>query len=255
MNWLNLLEHLPDMKKLSHNIRSTVISISWKVFHIILSWWDKSLEKTSKLYVEKTNTNISIDNCSNKAIENLKRLWKWIIISNHKSGNFSDYLPLFATLGDDILKKSIFYTGAYNLAMNKREFPEYEFRAATLKNRKDIIRLMKQIKNDIEKINDIWWYIFIIPSWEGTSDDTEFKAIFQKMIKWSDDNMPVLANYVKHNYSRWYKQIAESIIRWINSNITISSQLQSVKNWKDSNWKAMKWYKMREKYNKDFNML
>lgn len=251
MKSLNLLGSLPTKQELSHDLRSAVISIAWKVFHVLFSWWDKSLEKTSKGYMKKTHTTINVDDNSTRTIEELKESWKGIIISNHKSGVFSDYLPLFATLWDDVLNKSIFYTGSYNLTMNQREFPEYEFRPATLRTREDVIKLKDQIKNDVEKINSNWWYIFIIPSWANTSEDAEFQAIFQRMIKQAADDLPVLVSHIEHDSSRWYKQIAESMMKWVKSETTITSKLQSAKDWKNDNWKAMKWDEMRAKYNKD----
>jgi hypothetical protein len=37
--------------------------------------------------------------------------------------------------------------------MNQREFPEYEFRPATLRTKKDVVALKKQIQDDVEKVN------------------------------------------------------------------------------------------------------
>ncbi|HMY81008.1 MAG TPA: hypothetical protein PK048_04170 [Candidatus Absconditabacterales bacterium] len=177
---------------------------------------------------------------------------KGIIISNHKSGVFSDYLPLFATLGDDILKKCIFYTGSYNRAMNQREFPDYVFRPATLRTRKDVIDLKDQLKNDIDYVNNNGGYIFIIPPGANISEDAEFQALFQRIIKGSEDNLSLLVNYIEHDSIRGYKQIAQSIIGSSTPSKTIiTSKLQSVKDWKDNNGNVMKGDEMRKKYNTD----
>lgn len=245
MNKKNIPDKVSVISKIPINLRSSIISVAWKAFHILLSWSDESLEKTSKWYLNKTNTSVDIDIESITSILDFKNLWKWIIISNHVSWVFSDYLPLFSILWDEILKKCIFYTWAYNLSMNKREFPEYEFRAATLKTRNDVFGLEKYLNEDIQKVNNEWWYIFIIPSWNSTSNWTDFKAIFQRLIKWSSDNLPILVNHVEHDWDIWYKEIATKLftgLDWVTTRI--NSQISYA--WE---WKNLKWKEMREKYN------
>lgn len=242
----------PNKKELSEEARSLLISTLWKTLHILFSWWNKNLKDTSEGYLNKTWTKVEIDDESKNAINEFWKLGKWIIISEHKSWVFSDYLPLFSELPDDILKKSIFYTWSYNLSMNKREFPGYEFRPATLKNKKDkheIDNLKKQIEEDIKKVKEKWWYIFIIPSWANTNKNAEFQAIFQRFIKLSDNDLPILENHITHSSSKWYKEIWKSIITknwWITK---ISSTLWKASDWIDENWKVMNWRQMREKYN------
>ena len=89
----------------------------------------------------------------------LKTICYGIIMSNHESWTFSDYLPLLAALWDGILKKTIFYTGSYNLSMNRKESPEYEFRSAALRTKNDVAILADQVTKDIKKMTEEWWNI------------------------------------------------------------------------------------------------
>lgn len=253
MKLSNVWRGLPIKKEVYHDMRSAAISVAGKVFHLLLSWGHASLAETAHRYIQKTHTAIHLDARSDQAIQDLKNLWKGIIIWNHQSGVFSDYLPLFAMLWDEILKKTIFYTGAYSVAMNQREFPAYTFRPATLRTRKDVLQLKTHIEDDMQKIDNTGWYIFIIPSWSNTSEDAEFQAVFQRMITHASDRLPILVSYVTHNTMRWYAQIVESVIRGTTSEAQIVAKLQVAKDWKDHNGKAIKWDEMRKKYHTDMD--
>lgn len=224
--------------------REKKIVVAGKLFHLLFSGWNKSLEKTALWYIKKTGTKLVIDDNSKLAINNLELEGKWIIIATHISGVFSDYLPLYAVLWDTILKKSIFYTWSHSIAMNKREFPDYQFRWATPRSLKETKEMMKQLKLDIDKINQEWWYLFIIPSGANTSDDAEFQWIFKKMIANSNDDLPVLVNHLVHTTDRWYKNIAKSLIFKNAWDCNITSQITYALDWKGLNWKES-----REKYN------
>ena len=238
-------------EQIKHTIRKTIINTWWKILHSLIWWW-KSLEETAKQYIKKLWIEIKIDDDSKNNLNEFKNSDKWLIISNHESWVFSDYLPIFAELWDEILKKSIFYTWAYNLEMNKKEFPDYNFRAATLTKREDVRELKENIKNDIAKIKEEWWYIFLIPSWENTEYWWEFKGIFQKMIKSLDHDFPILASKIEHQNWKWsYSEIWKYILKNFSNKIaniiwesdkldTLSFKL--VKSWlfKWENWDTMK---------------
>ncbi len=240
---------LLDKRVLSDSQKSAIISTAGKIFHLLLAWGDKSMEKTSLWYLKKTNTHIEITEASKLAIQAFKEWGKWIILTAHKSGTFSDYLPLFAEIWDEILKKSIFYTWAFNLSMNKREFPEYTFKSATLTKREDAIILKQQIQEDIQKVSTEWWFIFIAPSWVDVEENSHFKGLFKRFVSWLDDNFPILVSHVTYDTDRWYKEVALSLLRWKWSTVNVSAQLWSV--WDRKNdWKPLSWEEMREKYNK-----
>lgn len=251
-NQITMVNKISSILSDSPALRSAVISAAGKVFHILLSGGNKSLELTAKWYLRKTKNFPSLDDTSLEAIQSLKSAWQGIIISNHQSGVFSDYLPLFAALWDDILQKSIFYTGAYNLAMNQREFPDYQFRAATLKNREDVIRLKSDIQNDIATINYQWWYIFIIPSWDNTAPDAKFLAVFQRMLEQSNDDLPVLSNQVTHSATWSYSEIAKALLggEWFKT--SIHANISTVADRKDGEGKIGNWKELRQIY--DYRM-
>ena len=242
-------------------VRSAIISFIGGFLHSGLSWRDENLEATAQGYLDKTNTTINSSEKTNNAINALKEKWKWIIIANHESWVFSDYLPLFSLLTEEILKNCIFYTASHNLAMNKREFPDYEFRPA-----KAAKLSIKNLENDIRKIEKDWWYIFLIPAWENTDDDAPFLWIFKKIIENSTDELPILASRVSHKHSMGYMQIWQAILQNIIHSLqdkmskneetkqtnqknlwttTISAQLTS-----SEEWKKLDWTWMRSFYNK-----
>lgn len=234
-------------QKISLAIKTKVITIGWKILHILLANWEQKLEAVSNTYLEKTWTKLVIDKQAEEEIEKLREYEKWIIILNHSSSIFSDYLPLFAILKEPILKKILIYTWSYNLEMNKKEFLNYEFRSWTIKERRDIIELKKQIKEDVENIENNGWYIFIIPSWSNINIDADFWGIFLKMIKWINPETPVLVNHVEHEWDKQYLQIAKNLItkKWWESRI--KTKLTFARDWK---WKT--WKESRRFYNSIF---
>ena len=118
-------------------------------------------------------------------IEELKKQGRWIIIGNHHSSKFPDYLPMFWYLWDDILEKTLFFTGPYNLEMNRREFPGYEFVAAVESGREEMHELMETVKLKLKKMKDQWGYIFLLPAgpWED-SGNKPFQALFGQILRW-----------------------------------------------------------------------
>lgn len=225
--------------------RKAMISTTWAILHILFSWWDPSLDWTANKYLMSTWIKTIIDEESRNNISKFHELWKWIIISEHKSFNFSDYLPIFAELWDKILEKCVFYTWDWNLAMNQREFSNYQFRSATLKEnstKEDKDNLKKQVQKDIEKVKREWWYIFIIPSWDDSKELSNFKSLFREMIKNSDDDLSVLVNHIQHktqdweNINVWYKDIWKSMLTKKLWEFEISSQMTKASQWKDKKW-------------------
>lgn len=241
-----------DWNKVSHSLRSAIISTTGKILHLYFSWWDKSLENTAKWYIKKTQTQINIDNASKEAIQKFITWWKWIIISNHQSGNFSDYLPLFSIFWDKVLKNGPCYTGIYNFNMNKREFPEYTFRPATMRTIQDGKDIINYIDNDTKYLKNTWWFLFELPSWAETSEEAEFQGIFRRIITKSDEKLPILVNKISYKEPMGYKDVLLSLLGKKKPIVTIKTKLELVKDWKDISWKAMSWKEMRERYNNLF---
>ena len=225
-----------------HKLRSWIISVAGKVFHVLLSWWDQSLAETGRWYIDKTQTIIDINTDSSIAIQDYKKWSRWITISNHVSWVFSDYLPLFTLLWDECLERN--YTWAYNQAMNQREFPNYIFRSATLVTwtKQEVSQLHSYITQDMQCINN-WWTAFIIPSWANTEHNASFGSIYKRMIDLSEPDLPILANKVHHSIDMWYRNIAKSmLLKNLQPTITIESRLTTAKDWKSIQKSEMKKY-------------
>jgi len=243
---------IPTKKALSHCLRSSIISVVWRVLHILLKM-NNNLSTTSSNYLELAKIWGGIDQKSMQNIEEFSQEEKGIIISNHESWVFSDYLPLFAKLWEEIMKKSIFYTWAYNLSMNKREFPDYQFRSATLTKREDVIILKQQIVEDINNIKKNGGFIFIMPSWASTDSNAEFQSIFRRMVELIDGDTKILVNQVHHNSDLWYWWMIKSIltnsmrIQVEELKTTIKSEISS-----SEEWKWLNGQEMRNRYNSMF---
>lgn len=246
--WTN--NNILKPSKLPLKIKWVIISIWWKVFHILFSMWDKSIENTAKWYLDITWTNLNIDQESISNIEYIKNKWCWIIISNHIDFTFADYLWLFSAFWKEILDKVIYYTWVYNLNMNKREFPNNEFRQATKINIESLLLL----KNDIKEINSWNWYIFIIPSWDDETKNAKFKWIFKKIIELSEDDLPILVNYIEHFDESGKinkKSYINIILSLLNKNWWITNVTSKL--FTASDFKLLSWAQMRTKYNQMFN--
>lgn len=226
--------HSESYVSLQESIRSGIISVAWKLFHILFGN-DRSLEKTGEQYLKKTGTQLILDEHSKWDIEALKNFGKGIIIANHPSGVFSDYLPLLSALGDDILKKTIFYTGRRNLKMNQKEFPNYDFRAATNLGKNGL----EILKKDIEKVNSTWWFLFIIPSGADTSQEAPFQGIFKRIIAYSEEKLPVLTCKVEHDSPKGYPQIAKAYLSKSGGISKVKTSMTKVKDWENKNKKEM----------------
>lgn len=242
---------LPDYNEFDKLSRELKIQFFWKIFHA-LYWvnfgnlFTKSLEEVSKLFIQRAWLELLPVWDTLVSIDKFKQNWKWIILLDHTQfANFSDYLPLFALLEDDILKKCVFYTWSYNLKMNQEEFPDYKFRWAIPIDKKDVKRLTSEINEDIERINKEWWYIFVIPSWAWNTKHWDFRAIAKRFIDWLWDNSMVLASKVSRGFS--YKNIAKSSIVWKLWKVEINWITSSISDWK---WKTGQ--EMRENYESMF---
>ena len=234
------------LSKLWFNTRSAIVSTIWKAMHLIISKWNKSLEETSNKYLENIWVESYINHKSRNELDEFKWNEKWLIISSHKSGNFADYLPIFAKLWDDILKKTIFYTWKYNLEMNRREFPDYNFQPATSGNITDSKKILENLEINIKKIENEWWYIFIMPSWANIDNNWEFKGIFKRIMNWLWDEFPILANNIEHNWNWTYPEIWKSLIWLWDSNKKTKIDF---KNATSSDFKDKNGEEMREFYN------
>lgn len=219
--------------------RSWVISVLWKVLHLTF-WWSKNLAETSRKFLTMTWTKVNIDKESQEAIDKFIQGYGWISILPHKEWIFTDYLPLFSQLWDDVLKKCVFYTAPHNLEMNQREFPNLTFRStAPTKS------LIKNIKEDMEKVKNEGWYIFIIPSWDTNDNNASFKGIFNRMLDLWDDSLNILSSNVSYNSPFGYKEVWKSFFRnrftWANSNeVNISSILTTASEWKWKTWQEQR---------------
>lgn len=244
MNKENVLkEKTLNKPSLKERLRSNIISIAWKLFHNLFGN-KPSLEETAKKYSKKTGTKFILSDQSKDKIDKFKRYGKGIIISNHPSGVFSDYLPVFASLGDEILKKSIFYTGSWNLKMNQTEFPDCTFRSANNLWKTGLI----QLQEDIKKVNEKGGFLFIIPSWADTSENRTFKGIFKRIITNSENNLPVLSCKVKHNWKKGYLQLAKSLFTKKGGISTVNIEDKTIKDWKDKEGKPLSPKEMRAVY-------
>lgn len=221
--------------------RSSVISVLWRWLHLVF-WQLWNLYKTSNSFLSMTNTTVEIDDSSKVEIEKLRKDGKGIIISNHSSWIFTDYLPLFAQLWEEVLNKCIFYTWDYNLEMNKREFPNLSFRSATIPNWANIeyVKSMKeQLEKDVESIIKEWWYIFMIASWANNDENAKFLSLFTRVIKLlekTNENVQVLANKVTHSWNFWYKQVLSSLLKRERQSVSLKSKLTNVSDWTGKNW-------------------
>ncbi len=222
-----------ENKKLWLLMRKTIISTAWKVFHILLHW-KNNLFQTAENFSK--NYNINIDDLSKKSIEVLRDQRKWVIISNHQNMNFSDYLPLFEQLGEEILEKTIFYTAEWNLDMNNSIFKNNEFRQATFKNISDWKNIIYELQNDLERIQNEWGYIFIIPTW--ASKEEKFQWIFRRIVQ-KDTDLPLLYSKVETEQNLWYKKIIQDMYSKDTSQINITTRF-----WKTSDLQQISWEEM-----------
>jgi hypothetical protein len=208
---LNQFSRLPELLSLKNpKIRALLISIAWRVFHHLYgkrhATWVNFLLSPRDMRLAVTAKNFLISSCIqvNKwdnvtiDIEKLKNAWKGFIIWTHATWIFIDYLPLFTQLGDDVLKKCIFYTGEYNLTMNQREFPDYQFRAVPEWRQTWLAKWFRErLKEDIQKVKENGWYIFLMPAGGGRDYGQDFKAIFSRLIAGLDDDFPALSFHAK----------------------------------------------------------
>ncbi len=220
-------------KKLWLSMRKTIISTAWKVFHILLQW-KNNLYQTSENFSK--NYQINIDDMSKKSIEELKDQKKWVIISNHQNMNFSDYLPLFKQLGEEILAKTTFYTAEWNLDMNNSIFKDNTFRQATFKNISDWKDIIQQLSDDIQKIESDWGYIFIIPAW--ASREEKFQWIFKRIIQ-KETDLPLLYSKVETMQNLWYKQIVQDMYTESSWEINIHTRLWNTSDLTEMSWEEM----------------
>lgn len=221
-----------EIDKKSLEVRSQIILFWAKVFSIL--YWkneNTSLTEFSKSYINKTWTNIVISNDSQKELQEFLNLDRGVILLDHSQfSNFSDYLPLFSLLWEEVLSKCIFYTWSWNVSMNKKFFPNYTFRWANPIGKTEAIDLLESIKNDIDKINNQGGFIFLVPSWPSNNSDIEFKWIANRILNWLDDNIKSLSVKV----DKWidYKTMFINSFIWNIWDINLSTKITEISNWK-----------------------
>lgn len=199
-----------------------------KIAHFMFWKFSSSLEDVSIDFLKNTNTLCEYnDNISPIEISDFIKWWKWLIISNHSSITFADYLPLFARLWDEVLKKCVFFNWYKVIKANSKEFKDYVLRATnSVKSynkspewKQDINsinpnfswtkKILETIDLDISRItSNEWWYVFLIPMWEW--DEWNFKWIFKRFIKWLPSDFPVLVANTYHENPRSYWEIMKN---------------------------------------------
>lgn len=244
-------------KQLLHNwierLSPTLIRFGWAVFHALYGG-DRRLWVTGITYMGNGNKrgkhmNMHVDEKSlNDDIFALKDAWRWIIILNHASWIFADYLPTFWFLGDDLLREATIYTAGFNLPMNEQEFPDYDFRRVNPKSIKDKKTFLTGLWERILEIEWWGWYLFIVPAWPGKDEGNKpFLAAFNHIVSQISSDTPILALRTTFDSDVTYGKIllARS---WL---ATIDTTLES-KITKASEWKWVPKQLRREYYNSLF---
>lgn len=135
------------------------------------------------------------------------------------------------------------------MSMNEKEFPQYTFRPATIRTRKDVKQMKEQLTKDIETIEKDGGYIFIIPAGTNLDENAEFLSLFRRIIQGLASETIVLANKVHHTTPQGYREIAEELLRTgIGAKVTAVTQITS-KLSRVGDWKAMDGKSMRRHYN------
>lgn len=225
--------------------REIAIRIWWRAFHLLYGG-NKSLAETGKSYRsgwrnqgESGGIEIVDRDQLTSQIDALRKSWKWVIIFNHDSGIFADYLPHFWLLWDDILKNAVIYTADFNLPMNTAEFPGYDFRVANPQNLEGRKRLLEELKNIGDK------YVIILPAWPGKDPGNKpFQALFSHILKATHPDARVLAFHTKHSIPIWYEDLVMRRLWGGKFLTTIQSSLTSV-----SQWPKKWWVEQRSFYN------
>lgn len=234
-------------------VRPTLIRVWWAVFHAMYGW-DKRLGVTWVTYMgngEKRwkHVHMNVDEVAlRRDILALKDAWKWIIILNHASWIFADYLPAFWYLGDDILSETTLYTAGFNLPMNQSEFPEYDFREAnptTIKKKK---QLLYELWARILEIEWQGWYLFIVPAWIGKDDGNKpFLPAFNHILWNISPDTPVLSFRTSYDSPVSYGKILLAR-RWLAEfQTTLESRMSRA-----LDWQSVDKDKRREYYNSLF---
>lgn len=243
---LNVIK-TPDWYK--QQLRSLAIQVGGAVFHILL-WNQASLETTWRLYMGEKWKDGSYPDISfnpmklSTDIWILEERWRWIIIMNHDSWIFPDYLPIFGLVSDDILTKTTFYTWPYNLAMNRARFPWYHFESTVENdNFKDKKTLLEKVKTTTANLSAEWGYIFLMPAGAGKDDGGKpFQAIFSHIIKGLNGDTPVLAIHVEHKGEVSYGSVLRKHFRQRSFKTNIASEMTYVKDWPQTSWPEQRRY-------------
>ncbi len=227
--------------RLSPNILDLVTRVAWSCFHRLYGSCPK-LGRTGVLYMKngKKRSELRGVELPNRDelqayIEALKAEWKWVIILNHASWIFADYLPIFWYIGDDILSETTIYTAGFNLAMNQAEFPDYDFRSVDPTTHRKKKQFLTELWARCIEIEREWGYIFIVPAWPGRDDGNKpFLAAFNHIVSGISPNTPVLALHISHDTNVSYSKILLARFWVSNFKTSIASELNTASEWQNS---------------------
>lgn len=244
--WPNFVQRHPA-------IWSKIIEVWWRVFALVYGS-EKKLGKLGVRYMRNGQKRWPIQGIVisdqirlQEDIKRLKQAWKWVIIWNHHSSKFPDYLPVFWCVWDDILQKTLFFTGPYNLEMNRKLFPDYQFEPAVERGKNEMHKLNLVLKGKLQEMKDKWGYIFLLPAWPGVdSGDKPFQALFGQILRglaweggidWSSGSeTPVMTFHVEHSEPLSYGKIVLKRLGYADYRSSVQGVLTQAADWPERWW-------------------
>lgn len=182
-----------NKERILWKMREMALNVWWRVFHILISWWNQNLHQTVQSYVKKTGSIIRLSDDSRQAIESFVAWWKGAIFLHHSINcNFTDAIPMISLLWEETMQKTCIYTGTRNEDMYKNAFPHQQFSPVTMRTRDDASTIKNTIRTDLEDIQQQWWYVMVFASGVGSDWDSPHKAVAHQIIKNVPDDFPVL---------------------------------------------------------------
>lgn len=245
-------------------VRSKIIEV-WGAVFAVLYGSTKKLWVTGVRYMKNgakrwpiRDVSVIDESWLQAQIHKLKEAGRGVIILNHHCSKFPDYLPAFWYLGDDILRQTLFFTGPYNLEMNRKQFPWYQFEPAVEGGRNEMHGLLEVLKMKLKAIHQEWGYIFLIPAWpwEDYGNNKPFQALFGQILRWlshesapegSAPEIPIMAFHIEHSEPISYGKILLKRFGLFRYNTTLEWKLTRLSEWPDRGW-----VKQRAFYNQLF---
>lgn len=192
-----------------------------KIAHLLYWMNSQSFSELSKNFTKYCKIDKQYrDNESKLAFEEFKKNESWLIIWNHSSVTFSDYLVYFEDLWDETISKTAFYNWYKVIDWNRNEFPNIVLRntnsVTSYKNNPDwkldldkpiwwfswTKEIYKQVIDDAEMLNNEENFVFLLPMWYW--DDWNFLWIFKKIIKNLNDDVKILLVNTEHSKQIWW---------------------------------------------------